>query len=191
MKRTLIVTLAMLLGLVASAQVVINPDPDTKKAREEMSRQEQKEFDRAVRAEITDTIIDLHRFVLEADYIGDKYGSRIPVSGMLNFIIIDSTDAVMQFGNSMGPGINGVGGITFEGRVTSYEVKKKERKKFTSYTLTISIMSSAGSFDVFLFAASDGRADATISDTRGNKIRYYGELLPLGESRIYKGRSVY
>ncbi len=191
MKKSAVIFFVLLISISAYAQVVINPDPDTRRAREEMTKKEQKELDRAIRAEITDTIIDLHRFVLEANYIGDKYGNRIPVSPMLNFIIVDSTEAVMQFGNSMGPGINGVGGITFEGRVTSYEVKKKERKKYTGYTLTLGIMTSTGAFDVFLFAGSDGRADATISDNRGNKLRYYGDIIPFGASRTYKGRTVY
>jgi len=109
----------------------------------------------------------------------------------INFMIVDSLNATMQFGNTMAVGFNGVGGITFDGRVTRYSFTKREKKNFTTYNITVNVMSSGGNIDFIILAGSDGNADATVRDNFGNQLRYYGRLVPLSQSNIYKGRTTY
>lgn len=39
--------------------------------------------------ELTIFMLEMQRFVLEADYVGDGKGQRTPVSSTINFIVID------------------------------------------------------------------------------------------------------
>lgn len=140
--------------------------------------------------EITELMIDYQRFVLEADYVAGKSGSRSPVSSTLNFVIVDSSKATLQLGSPWGMGINGVGGITVDGNVTRYEVNKRENKKGVSYNVTLYIMSSIGTYDIQMWVSQSGRADATVRGNVSGQLTYSGNLVPLSQSRIYKGHSI-
>jgi hypothetical protein len=52
------------------------------------------------------------------------------------------------------------------------------------------IMTSIGMYDIFLTVSPDGNASATIGGNWGGKLNYHGRLVPLGVSKVYKGRSV-
>jgi len=58
-----------------------------------LSRQERKEVRKAQMAlnfHILDSLLNAKSFVLEADYLQNGYGFRIPVISSLNFIKVDS-----------------------------------------------------------------------------------------------------
>jgi hypothetical protein len=166
-----------------------------------MTKQEQrqlaKEYRQAARTadekaakEATELMMQQHKFVLEADYLSGRTGQRYPVSSTLNFIKVDSTEAVLQLGSSSGMGYNGVGGITVDGNITRYEINKKEGKRGTTYNLTLYIMSNLGTYDVQLWISANGQADATVRSTTRGSLSYSGRLVPLDESRVYKGTSL-
>ena len=135
-------------------------------------------------------MIQNHRFILEADYISGNTGRRYIVNSKLNFIMCDSTDAVIQLGSSTGMGYNGVGGITIDGRVTSYKLEEKQNKKgLTNYSITLYIASSLGVFDIQMWVSPSGSADATVRGNFAGAVTYSGKLVPLGQSRVYKGMS--
>jgi hypothetical protein len=141
--------------------------------------------------EITSLMIEYQRFVLEANYVGDHRGNRVPVSNLLNFIAVDSNEVVLQLGSHFGVGINGVGGVTVEGKVSRYEVKKQEGKKGSSYYVLMYIQSSAGMYDVSMNITPLGYADATVRGTVSGQLRYSGKLVPLSKSKVYKGQTNY
>lgn len=82
------------------------------------TRQEQKEARRTemdANFRYLDTLIQRKDFVLKADFLENQYGDRVPVTSALNFIRVNSSNAVLQTGSNIRLGNNGVGGITTQG----------------------------------------------------------------------------
>ena len=164
----------------------------TKKELRQIAREEQKAKRKAEEEEmkmLTELMLEKRRFVLEADYVGDGRGSRIPVQSNINFIGLDSTDAVIQLGTTYGAGYNGVGGITVEGRVIKYELSVIEGKRGKSYSLMFIVMTSLGTYDITFIVSGTGYTDATVRGNTMGQLRYSGKLVPIGLSRVYQGTS--
>jgi len=136
---------------------------------------------------LTDSMMVNKQFVLEANYIGDGKGQRIPVNSVLNFIVIDSTQCIMQIGSASGIGWNGSGGLTIEGNISKYNLKIKEGKKGKSYTLMLIIMSSQGIYDITFQVSQSGYTDATVRGTTSGQLVYSGNLVAVDKSNVYKG----
>lgn len=141
--------------------------------------------------QVTRTMVNNQRFVLEADYISGKSGVMIPVNPSLNFIIIDSASATMQLGSASGVGWNGVGGVTVSGSVSKYEVTRVEKKKYVAYNVLVIVFTSIGTYDIHLTVTDNGKADATIRSTTSGQVSYTGTLYPPEISRVYKGYERY
>ena len=191
MKKLVLYLFIFSFGLTSFAQ-----EEEGQMSRKEL-KQIAKEEKKAKRAaedeqlkEVTDLMLHMHRFVLEADYVGDGKGQRIPVSSNINFIGIDSTEAVIQLGTVHGSGYNGVGGITVDGRVTKYDLQIIEGKRGKSYSLMVNIMTNVGIYDITFLISELGYTDATIKSLRAGQLQYSGKLVPIGLSRVYKGSSI-
>jgi len=165
---------------------------DRKEQREweKQKRKEEKEAQKEQMKKITKLMVDHHKFVLEADYLSDKYGTRVPVDHTINFIMIDSLHGTIQFGSAWAAGYNGVGGATFNGNITKYKVSAFGKKK-DSYNIQIIFMSSIGTYDISLMVGGDGNADASVRGNWSGQLNYHGRLVPLGISRVYKGHARY
>ena len=161
---------------------------ELKQLAKEKRRAEKEALDEQ-QGKITSRMIEYQQFVLEADYISGRSGSRIPVNSTINFVIIDSTEATLQLGSPWGLGINGVGGITVDGNVTKYEIFKKENKRGVSYNVSFFIMSSIGTYDIQMWISQSGHANATVRGNYSGHLTYSGRLVPLSQSKIYKGHS--
>jgi hypothetical protein len=166
---------------------VINQKETRRLAREHKLAEKHAQEEKA--RELTADLVKAHRFILEADYVAGRLGSRYPVNSTLNFIMIDSTDAVLQLGSPYGIGYNGVGGITIDGTVTKYELAEQQHKKSVSYTITVYIMSSLGAYDVQFWVTPLGNTDAIVRGNFSGSVTYSGRIVPLGKSRVYKGMS--
>ncbi len=191
MKKAIILFIAVFfsLGTFCQEEQVISKKEQKMLAKEQ--RKADKKRAEAEMRKVTALMLEYQRFVLEANYVGDKTGSRIPVSNLLNFIAVDSNKVVLQLGSYFGIGINGVGGVTVEGRITKYEVIKSENKRGISYYVVIYITSSAGMYDVNLNVSELGFADATVRGNTSGQLRYTGELVPISLSKVYKGQTNY
>ena len=165
---------------------------DIKEQREyeKQIRKEEKDKERKRMVEITKLMVEYQRFVLEADYLSDRYGNRVSVSPNINFIMIDSLDGTVQFGSAFSIGYNGVGGETFVGRITKYEYSMMGRRK-DSYSIRMIFMSAIGIYDITLIVNPEGYADATIRGNWSGQLNYHGKLVPLSISRVYKGHPRY
>ncbi len=141
--------------------------------------------------ELTALMLHSHRFVLEADYIGDGRGQRIPVNSNINFVAIDSLEGVIQYGSPHGIGYNGVGGVTADGRISKYELKEVSRKSRKLYTLQITIMTGLGTYDIAFSVSETGYADATVSGYTRGQLKYSGRLVPVKVSKVYKASTVF
>jgi len=133
-------------------------------------------------------LIDNKQFILEADYSRDQHGLSIPVTSSLNFIMIDSTSAVIQTGSNYRIGYNGVGGITAEGRIDNWKVVKDNKRK--SFYISMNVSTKLGFYDIMIDVTASGNATSTISGTTPGKLIYQGHLVSLPESTTYKGSSI-
>lgn len=182
--------------LIISPVILFGQDDSStlsKKEQRQLAKEKRKAEQEVIDAkqrEITALMLEHQRFVLEANYVAGKSGSRTPVNSTINFVIIDSTEATLQLGSPWGMGINGVGGVTVDGNVTRYELNKKENKKGVSYNVTLYIMSSIGTYDIQMWVSQSGRADATVRGNVSGQLTYSGQLVPLSQSRVYKGTSI-
>ena len=165
-------------------------DIKEQRAYEKQKQREARETEREKNIEMTSMMVKLQRFVLEADYLSNKYGSRIPVSRNINFIMVDSASAVLQTGSAYSIGYNGVGGETVSGRITKYEYDMTGRNK-DSYSIRMVVMSPIGVFDITLMTNPEGYADASIRGNWSGQLNYHGRLVPLGLSKVYTGQSRY
>jgi hypothetical protein len=157
--------------------------------KKKLTRKERKELRLRLKEEkirLIDSAINNRQYVLEADYIMNKKGESFSVSSNINFVCIDSSKATFQFGSTYLIGLNGIGGVTVEGDITSYKVTKR---KSGSYYIRISVSSSVGFYDISINITSTGLADADISTISSKRINYSGKIVPLQQSFIYKGRS--
>jgi len=162
---------------------------EIKKFQKEQKKAD-KETKRELMAQQTKLLVETQQFVLEADWLSDNYGNRIPVTSTINFVMVDSSQGVMQLGNAFAVGYNGVGGTTIEGRITDYTVKAVGKKK-NAFNISIDFQSSLGTYNVNLMVGGDGSADANIRSNWPGQINYHGDIVPLGQSRIWKGSPSY
>ena len=192
MKKILFSLLIVFTALGAYSQTTEqqNEQQNSKELRK-VAKEERKikaEEEQTRLGKITNLMLTYKRFVLEADYVGNQTGNRIPVTSNLNFIIVDSNKVTLQLGSFQGIGINGVGGITVDGNITNYNMHKiVGRKGNVSYFVQMTIISSVGNYDVSMNVGDTGRADARVSGTVSGQLNYYGNLVPLSLSRVYKG----
>jgi hypothetical protein len=185
MKQTIIAFLMLFIALGAFAQEQ-EPKKLTRKEKQEILKLERAKEDSILRA-VTDVIITNKQFVLEADQLRDRYGNMAFVTSNINFIAVDSNVAVFQFGSAHTVGINGIGGVTVEGRITSFKAKKNEKNG--SYYIQFNISSNLGMFDISMNVSGDGRASATVNAMSRGKLNYSGKLVSLQTSNVYKGMS--
>ena len=155
-----------------------------------LTRKERKEVIKAQRNanfHILDSLLNERNFVLEAEFLQDKYGMRLPVTSNVNFIKVNQSNSVLQTGTATGFGYNGVGGVTAEGMINSWTIQKNV--KDLSYTLSFTVMTQIGTYDVFLTVNSDNNASATVTGLWPGKLTWVGHLYTLDNSRVFKGQN--
>jgi hypothetical protein len=184
MKSIAIIVAGLLLATSLSAQ-----DYTAKKGTgNDPTRKEKRQAKLAAGFQQTSALLDSRQFVLEADWLSNNRGRRIPVTSSLNFISVDSIQAVIQTGNNTSLGYNGVGGITAEGNITNWKLDKNAKNMTAS--LRMDVFSHQGNFTIFMEISSSGRATARLSGMRAGQLIYEGRLVPLDTTRVYKGSSL-
>ena len=155
-----------------------------------LSRKELKEVRKtqlAANFYILDSLLKSKSFVLEADYLQNRYGDRIPVVSDLNFIRVNVSDGVLQTGSNFGMGYNGVGGVTAEGTIGSWKISKDPKKLI--YTLQFSLLTQIGHYDIFMTVNADNHASATITGLGPGRLTWDGRLRTLNNARVFKGQN--
>lgn len=184
--KTIAIIMALFLATGLSAQE--NNIKKEAAKKEQKERKEKREAALAEQFNETSAILNSMRFVLEADYLSNQYGYRSMANSNLNFILVDSTEAVIQTGNNVGIGYNGVGGITAKGNITRWVVNKNDKRKTMSVEMNVS--TSIGFFQVFMDISVSGKTTATLSSNWAGKLIYDGRLVPLDDSYAFKGSSL-
>jgi len=185
MKTLAIIMVALFLASGLSAQGNATNKEVIKTEKQKRKEKRDSVFEKEYR-ELTQ-IIDSMSFVLEADYLSNQGSYRVVVPSDLNFIMVDSLEAVIQTGSNTRMGYNGVGGVTLEGRITNWKVVKNP--KHGSFFITMDVMTNWGFYTVFLDVSANGRATASLSGLRPGKLTWDGWLKPLYNTITYQGTS--
>ena len=185
---TLLLAFVFVLGAFSQEETQQLSKQEIKKLQKEQKKAE-KAAEEERMAEVTSFMVHQQQFVLEADYLSDKYGQRVPVTPTINFVLVDSVTGTVQFGSAQEIGYNGVGGLTVDGRITKYEYSVIGKKE-DSYSIRLILMSSIGTYDITLMVNSQGYADASIRGNWSGQLNYHGKLVPLTLSRVYKGTPI-
>jgi len=188
MKRIIITALALMLSIAAFGQESTLSKKEQKKLQKQLKK-EQQAVEAEKKAAVVGLMVEYQRFVLEADRLRDKQGNTVNVSSMLNFLATDSISGVIQIGSNQYAGLNGVGGITVEGAIANYSFTLNEKNGI--YSIDYNIRSPLGYYDVRMTVFKDGRADATVSSNWPGWVNYTGYLVPLADSKVYKGTPRY
>lgn len=130
------------------------------------------------------------QFVVEADQITFKKGYMAHVSASTNFISVNGDKVVVQVAlHPSSVGINGMGGITLEGRPSNYDIKTSS-KGVTTLTMNVTGSSVSARIEMRIPAGSD-RVTATVTSTfHSGRITLDGSIVPLGKSFIVKGMPI-
>jgi hypothetical protein len=174
-----LLTLALLL---ISSPIYAQDNAKNKESKAEKAARIEKEY------KATEKLIDSAAFVLTADFLSNQHGYRRIAEPLLNFIEVDSSQCIIQTGNSSGMGYNGVGGLTISGKINTWKVNKDPIHK--TFMIRMSISSALGFYDVFMSVNASGKAMATLSGITRGQLIFEGSLCPLKESRTFEGRSL-
>lgn len=129
-------------------------------------------------------------FVVEADAITFKHGTRIYVNSTTNFISVNGDRGVVQISpNSFISGPNGLGGITVDGRISGMEVNVN-KKGLTRITMNITGVGINAQIEVTLFPCSDDAYVIVTPNFNSQTIRIEGKLVPYSLSRVFEGMSL-
>jgi hypothetical protein len=171
------------IGLFLISSISYSQDTKLSKQEKKEARRDRQYFN----FQVLDTLIQNKSFILQADFLQNEYGTRIPVLSDLNFIKIDSTDAVLQTGSSARMGTNGVGGTTAEGSIKGLKITKN--LKNLSFDLRFTVVTDIGIYDVNMTINSNRSARATISGLTRGKLIYDGRIENIYNRGFYKGHN--
>jgi hypothetical protein len=155
-----------------------------------LDRQERKEARKAEIAANFDTLnamLESRNFVLKANNLESKYGDVVQVSSNTNFILVHSSSGILQTAFNSMNGNNGLGGVTAEGEVGSWELFKNQKNM--TFTVKFSLVTNIGIYDVLMTVNSDKKAHAEISGLAPGRLTYNGYLASVSDSGIFKGRN--
>jgi hypothetical protein len=184
-KELIMKRLVIILALVVSAGFVFGQN---QKEDSTLTKKERKQAEMQQRYLETKYMLENNSFVIETDYLSDRYGNRVPVSSTINFVMVDDSTGVIQIGSNHRLGANGVGGVTAKGEITQYELTEDEDNK--SFYLHMRVMTAIGIYDLGINVSGYGNATARLTGLRAGQLTFAGDIKPLEESIVYEGYSL-
>ena len=180
MKRSVLILAFVISASLVYAQNVDESSSLTRKQKRQA--QTEKEF------QATKQMLDNKDFVLESFALQNRWGYRFEVSSNINFVAVDSTEAIIQIGSNYRIGANGVGGVTARGPITKWNLKENPKTK--SFNLQMTVMTKIGFYDLNLNISADGRADALLTGLGSGRLTFDGNMVPWQDSSVYVGTSL-
>lgn len=177
--------LGLLLVLVLSASFVFATGTGQDKV---LTKKEKRKAEQEAQYALTKSMIENRNFVLESDFLDNRYGYRFHVSPSINFVKVDNDEAVIQVGSNYTIGPNGVGGVTAKGKIASWKVTNNKDKK--TYNIQMVVSTPVGMFDLFFNILPDGQASARLTGMYSGHLTFNGDMVPVDESGVYEGWSV-
>lgn len=125
-------------------------------------------------------------WVLEANTLQSKSGYTIQVNSTTNFIMVEGDKGTVQLASPNRVGYNGLGGITLQGNISSYNVKTDKRGSVSVDFIVIGNGINASIF-ITLYPGSNQGSAAVSSNTWSSKLTYNGYFFLRDDSDVYKG----
>ena len=154
-----------------------------------MIRKEKRKAEIEKQYQLTKKLIENKNFVLETNFLQNKWGLQFPVSSGINFVKVEPNNkAVIQIGSNWRIGPNGVGGVTAKGRITGWKVRQNEKSK--TFNVMMNVMTPIGIYDVNFSIMPSGQASALLTSNWGGHLTFRGDLVPTNNSSVYEGWSI-
>ncbi len=194
----ILLTLCLLAGVANYARSESQPDPTQPARRTQNERTRTADRQRAKREQaVADSLahlkalrsLDRLDFALEADQLTLRRGRVVFVSSDTNFVTLSGDTATVQVAPFMGGGPNGIGGITLEGRASGIQVKTDKRGN-TTFSMSVFGRGISATLSIRLPAGSNRASVSIDPNLSSNRILLTGVLIPLDESRVFKGRAL-
>ena len=158
-------------------------DAERAKLRAEEQVQDKAAYQQAVQA------LKNKQFVLEANQVIFRNGMSAFVTSNTNFVLMNGNRATVQTAfNTPYPGPNGIGGVTVDGN--SSDMKMNIDKK-GNVNCSFSVQGIGISAQVFInMSSGNNNASVSISPNfNNNNLTLNGNIVPLDQSNIFKGRA--
>ncbi len=132
-------------------------------------------------------LIDLKKFVLNATFLHGRQGERVIVFSD-NYMMVDNDTFVFQTALPNEVGLNGLGGVTATGSITSYKVKRN--KKNSAITVLVEVNTNQfGQGTITFKIDGSGYESANFVSSRGQMITMLGSIESIENAGVYKGIS--
>jgi hypothetical protein len=181
---SLAVALAFL--LVTGMQSALAQDSKGDTGGEGTNKMSKQEIQAKNKQQILD-IIKNKDFVLESNFIQNKYGYRLFINPLFNFIMVNGDTATIQLTFDHFPGWNGVGGITWKGIIDQY--KLKPGGAHSAIYLQMHVQGAGIASYQFLTVDANGNADLHINGDYGGQVTFSGNLMPIDKSGVIEGHA--
>jgi hypothetical protein len=129
-------------------------------------------------------------FAIEADRVEFRRGTPEFVNPSTNFVTLRGDIATVQLSsNTARQGVNGMGGLTLDGKASNIKVTM-DSKGNTTLSMSVIGRGITGTIKIILSKDSN-KCDAEVSGNfTGGEVTLSGKLYPASESSIFKGRSI-
>jgi hypothetical protein len=184
-----------LTGFLLAVLIAVGPAmmAQDNSAGQEITREEKKaakQQQQDIDLKKIESILASRQWVLEAHTVQDRYGNSFHLNPTINFVAVDGDNGTVQLGFNGLVGWNGVGGVTIEGNVTVYEMEKVKKNRSPRVSLRFQGR-GAGWASIDLTVNTSYQATARLLGDFGDRITFQGQLVPLSESVVYKGQSLF
>jgi hypothetical protein len=158
----------------------------TKEERKALRKQKDEENLLKIQA-----ILESKQWIVEANTVLDRNNQSYQLNPTINFVGVDREEGALQLGFDGLVGWNGVGGVTVDGKVTRYEIKEARKNRAPQVDIRFQGKGGVGSATINLTINTSFQATARVNGDFGERITFQGMLVPLQESRVYKGQSLF
>lgn len=183
MKKFIALAALVLVSMVTTTVYAQESSAERARLKAEQQAADAVSYDDAVAA------LKAQKFVLEANQVMFRNGQTAFVTSNTNFVLVNQGRGTVQVAfNTVYPGPNGIGGVTVDGTVSEMKMSTDKRGNINC---NFSIQGIGISAQIFLTLTNGGNnATVTISPNfNSNTMTLSGNLLPLNQSNIFKGRS--
>ena len=185
MKGIIHVLLLVFLGYSAMGQ---ETEGKKSKKEEKMERKETRRLEAQENLQKANDLVRERQWVLETHTLFGRYGDSFQVNPTINFVAVEGDNCVIQLGFEHLIGWNGLGGVTFEGKVKSYRVYETTEGKGVS--LRAEFFGAGRNLSMFL-NVTGVNSDIRLRGNWGGRLRMSGQIVHPDESRVYKGQPVF
>ncbi len=180
--RTIIAAIAFLMAFGLSAQ---NSNEGKSKKELRQERKEQRKLDREAYKEKGFDLLKEKNFVLRVDRASNAKSAKIvALLPNINFVKVAGDDVTVQFGNVSDIGMNGVGGVTYDGKLQKFEVFDRGEGKSAGVLIQYTSIYARNVISLYIEISGD-QVSARFNES-GTIINLYGQYEPYEGSTIWE-----